>query len=158
MDLSKIISISGRPGLNRLIAHTKSGAIVESMLDKKRFPAFGTDRISSLEEISLYSEDEDIPLKDVFKAIYNKESGGKSINPKSSGEELKRYLEEVVPNYDKERVYVSDIKKVISWYNLLHDQNILDFTEEEKEETTEHENEIEVKKTSEEPAEGSVEE
>ncbi len=157
MDLSKIISISGRPGLNKLIANTKSGAIVESMLDKKRFPAFGTDRISSLEEISLYSEDEDIPLKDVFKAIYNKESGGKSINPKSSGEDLKKYLKEVVPNYDKERVYVSDIKKIISWYNILHDQNILDFTEEE-EETTEHNNKIEVEKTSEEQAEESVEE
>jgi len=134
MDLSKILSISGKPGLYEMVGQTKNGAIVESLADKKRFPAFASERISSLEEISIFTNDEDISLKEAFKAIYDKQAGEKAIDHKSSNKELKAFFEEAIPDYDQERVYVSDIKKVINWYNLLHEYEMLDFTEEEEEE------------------------
>lgn len=144
MDLSKILSISGKPGLYKMIGQTKNGAIVESLEDKKRFPAFASDRISSLEEISIFTHEEDVPLKDVLKAIYDKQNGEKAIDHKSDPDDLKAFFEDAFPDYDQERVYVSDIKKVINWYNLLHDYDMLDFTEEEKEdEVTEENKEIE---------------
>ena len=138
MDLSKILSISGKPGLYKMLAQTKNGLVVESLLDGKRFTAFSHERVSTLEEISIYTEDEDMPLKEVLKAIYEKQDGKAAISSKSEGDELKSFFEEAVPEYDKENVYVSDIKKVINWYNTLHEHDLLDFTEEEekKEEET----------------------
>jgi hypothetical protein len=117
-----------------MISQTKNGMLVESMLDQKRFPVFAHEKISSLEEISIFTETDDIPLKDVFKKIHELLEGEKAISHKSSAEELKEFFEDVVADYDKERVYVSDIKKVIQWYNLLHEKEMLDFTEEEDEE------------------------
>ena len=133
MELSKILSISGKPGLFKMLAQTKNGMIVESLLDGKRFTAFSHERVSTLEEISIYTDDEDMPLKDVLKAIYEKQNGEAALSHKSEGNELKSFFEEAVPEYDKENVYVSDIKKVINWYNTLHEHNLLDFTEEEEE-------------------------
>lgn len=131
MDLSKILSISGKPGLYKMLTQTANGLVVESFVDGKRFTAFSHERVSTLEEISIYTDDEDMPLKDVLKAIYDKQNGEAAISHKSSSNELKAFFEEVVPKYDKENVYVSDIKKVIQWYNQLHKQKLLEFKEEE---------------------------
>lgn len=130
MDLSEILSIAGKPGLFKLVAKSKNNVIVESMNDKKRFPVFATDRMSSLEEISVFTEGENIPLKDILRKMNDKHNGGTSIDSNSDGNVLRRYFEDIVPDYDKERVYNSDIKKIISWYNLLVKENMLDFTEE----------------------------
>lgn len=134
MKLSEILSISGKSGLFMLVSRSKSGVIVESIADKKRVPAFGTDRISSLEEISIFTYEKDVPLKEVLKSIYDKENGGKAIDPKSDGKLLKAYMEEILPDYDSERVYVSDMKKLFTWYNLLVQNNLLDFSSVEEEE------------------------
>ncbi|MEI6576549.1 MAG: DUF5606 domain-containing protein [Bacteroidota bacterium] len=131
MDLSKIMSISGRPGLFKLVGQTKSGAIVESLLDQKRFPVFPHDKISSLEEISIFTTEEDVPLKEVLKKISEKEIAGTAPDSKITNDALWKYFGEVLPEFDKDRVYASDIRKVISWYNLLLDKGLLDFTEEE---------------------------
>lgn len=133
MDLSKILSISGKPGLYKMVAQSKNGAIVESLADKKRFPAFASERISSLEEISIFTNDEDMHLKDVLKAIHEKQNGEKAIDHKSDPKKLKEFFEAAIPDYDQDRVYVSDIKKVLNWYNLLHEFEMLDFSEEEEE-------------------------
>ncbi len=133
MDLSEILSITGKPGLYKVVTQAKNGIIVESLIDGKRFTAFSNERISSLEEISIFSKTEDIPLKDVFKNLFEKFEGKAGISPKSDGKLLKETFEEVVPDYDNERVYVSDIKKVIQWYNLLAEKEMLNFDEESEE-------------------------
>jgi hypothetical protein len=130
MNLSGIIAISGRPGLYKVIAQGKNNVIVESLVDRKRFPAYSSDRISALEDISLYTYDEDKPLKEIFKSIYEKENGAEAISHKESDDKLIAYLKEVLPNYDQERVYVSDIKKVFQWFNLLHKAGELKLKEE----------------------------
>jgi len=135
MDLSKILSISGKPGLFKMVGESKNGLVVESLSDGKRIPAFSHERISSLKEISIYTETEDLPLADVFKNIYEKNEGKPLASPKKlSSDELKKLFEEYVPAYDKDAVYTSDMKKVISWYNQLAEANMLDFSEEAKEE------------------------
>lgn len=126
MDLSKVLSIAGKPGLYEMVSQSKSGLIVESLIDGRRIPAFSHERISSLEEISIFTELEDVPLKEVFQSIFKKEDGKKTISHKSSANELKALMEEILPDYDKERVYVSDIKKLISWYNLLVEKDLID--------------------------------
>ena len=130
--LKGILSISGQSGLYRLIAESKNNIIVESLDTQKRMPVHSTSKVSSLEDIAIYTESGDVPLKDIFKAIFDKENGGESISAKSSANELKAYFEKVVPDYDKDRVYVSDIKKVLLWYNTLQNKNMLDFTETEE--------------------------
>jgi len=132
MDLTEILSIAGKPGLYKMITHTKTGMLVESMSDQKRFPVFAHEKVSSLEEISIFTETDDIQLKEVFKSIDKLMEGEKALSHKSSADELKDFFDDVVPDYDKERVYVSDIKKVIQWYNVLHEMKLLDFTEEEE--------------------------
>nr|WP_319398422.1 DUF5606 domain-containing protein [uncultured Carboxylicivirga sp.] len=124
--LKGLLAISGQRGLFKMVSQAKNSIIVESLLDGKRIPAYATSRISALEDISIYTEEEDVKLSDVFKAIYEKENGGKAIDTKSSGSELKSYFEEVLPSYDKDRVYVSDIKKVLSWYNILIENDLYD--------------------------------
>ena len=133
MNLSEILTINGKTGLFKLISKGKNNFIVESLIDKKRAPAFSHEGISTLDNISVFTYEKDIPLSDVFKAIYTKENGGKAPDISKDNEKLKSYFEEVLPNYDKERVYAHNIKKIVIWYNLLHDENMLDFTEEEKE-------------------------
>jgi len=140
--LKGILSISGQSGLFKMVAESKNNIIVESLDTQKRMPVYSTAKVSALEDIAIYTESSDVPLKEIFKAISEKEEGGIAISHKSSGNELKKYFEEVVPDYDKERVYVSDIKKVMQWYNALHEKEMLDFseTEEEKEEEKKEEN------------------
>ena len=100
------------------------------------FPAFATDRISSLEEISMFTYEKDVPLKDVLKSIYDKENGGKAIDPKSDAKLLKEYMEAILPEFDRDRVYVSDMKKLFTWYNLLQENNMIDFSATEEVEET----------------------
>ncbi len=135
--LKGILAISGQRGLFKLVSQAKNSIIVESLIDGKRMPAYATSRISALEDISIYTEEEDVKLSDVFKAIYEKENGGEAINPKSSGNELKGYFESILPEYDKDRVYVSDIKKVLTWYNLLLEKEMIDPNAVDEEETEE---------------------
>jgi hypothetical protein len=120
MNLTGIIAISGRPGLYKVIAQGKNNVIVESLVDRKRFPAYSSDRISALDDISVYTYEVEKPLKEIFKAIFEKENGGETISHKDNDSNLITYILEVLPNYDQERVYISDIKKVFQWYNLLH--------------------------------------
>lgn len=131
MELSKILSIGGKPGLYKHVAQSKTGIVIESITDGKRSSAFASEQISSLNDISIFTNDEDVKLEDVFKSIYEKEGGKKAISPKSSSNEIKAYFESVLPDYDKDRVYVSDMKKVIKWYNALAENNILEFNKEE---------------------------
>ncbi|MFA4851581.1 MAG: DUF5606 domain-containing protein [Bacteroidales bacterium] len=136
MDLKDIMSISGKGGLFRSIAQTKNGLIVESLVDKKRFPVYVSDKVSALEDVSIFTKDNNIQLKDVMDLIFKKESGGNCIDPKSDDVKLKKYFEEVLPDYDKERVYMSDIRKLFLWYNLLQSLGLLKLEEEEKKEET----------------------
>lgn len=125
MELTSIIAISGKPGLFKVIAQGKNSIIVESLIDKKRTPAFATDRISALDDISIYTYDEDAPLKDILKAIFDKEGGKETLSHKEDIKKLTAYLVEILPNYDQERVYPSDIKKIFQWYNLLLSAGLL---------------------------------
>jgi hypothetical protein len=134
MNLSGIIAISGKPGLFKVIAQGKNSIIVESLTDNKRVPAYATDRISALDDISIYTYDEDAPLRDLFTSIYKKEDGKECISHKEDQKKLETYLNEILPNYDKERVYPSDIKKIFQWYNLLQKSGNLVIEEEVKEE------------------------
>ena len=137
MDLSKILSISGRGGLFKVVSQLKNAVVVESLSDQKRFPAFSNERMSTLEEISLYTTGEDRPLKEVLKAFYEKLEAKPAAGPESSDAELMKAFGEIVPDYDPDRVYVSDIRKIFTWYNLLLTANLLDFSEEEKKEEAE---------------------
>ncbi len=120
MDLTGIIAISGKPGLYKVLAQGKNNIIVESLEDKKRVPAYASDRISALDDISIYTYDDDKPLREIFTSIFEKEKGKETISHKEDQNKLKAYLIEVLPNFDQERVYGSDIKKIFQWYNLLH--------------------------------------
>lgn len=137
MNLTGIIAISGKPGLYKVLAQGKNNIIVESLEDKKRVPAYASDRISALDDISIYTYDEDKPLREIFTSIYEKESGKETISHKEDQSKLKAYLIEVLPNFDQERVYASDIKKIFQWYNLLHKAGALILDEEVKEDAAE---------------------
>ena len=128
--LKEILSISGKPGLQKLVSNSSNALIVESLLDGKRFPAYSNAKIIALEDISIYTETEDMPLKDVFKRMYDKEEGKQALSHKESNDKIVSYFSEIVPEYDKDRVYTSDMKKIIQWYNLLIAKNILNFDEE----------------------------
>jgi len=128
MELKDILSISGQGGLFKHISQAKNGIIVENLQTGKRMHAFASSKISSLEDISIYTETDEVPLADVIRGIKEKEEGGQAIDHKSDNQKLKDYFEEILPDYDKDRVYVSDIKKVISWYNQLQELSLLDFT------------------------------
>ncbi len=135
MALKDILAISGKPGLYKFISQGRNGIIVESVTDNKRIHAPATAKISALEDIAIFTDEEEVSLQDVFKKINEKEEGGKTIDHKSSPEELKSYMVDVLPNYDRDRVYVSDLKKLYQWYNILHDLDMLTFEEKEEEET-----------------------
>ena len=121
MKLEKVIAIAGKPGLYEIISQSKSGVIVESLADKKRFPVNSLHNISTLNDIAIYTYEEEVPLKQVFLNIFEKQEGEKSIDPKSSKNDLINYFGEVLPGFDEERVYPSNIKKILSWYNALVD-------------------------------------
>lgn len=129
--LNSILAISGKPGLFKMVSQGKNMIIVESLLDKRRMPAYGSERIISLGDIAMFTDEEDVPLRQVFKSIQTKENGAKiALDVKKAGnEELKAYLQEVLPNFDRDRVHTSDIRKLIQWYNLLVDNGLTDFEE-----------------------------
>ena len=135
-----ILAISGKPGLFKLISHGKNNLIVEALdATHRRQPAFGTDRITSLNDIAMYTDSEDIPLMDVLENLKNLEGGKKASLDikKASGDELREYFGKVLPDFDRERVHNSDIKKLLKWYNILVENGITDFKE--KEQPTEEE-------------------
>jgi len=133
MVLKDILAISGEPGLFKFIAQGKNAIIVEHLETKKRSSAFSSAKVSSLEEISVYTEKEDMPLGKVFDLIFEKNNGGPAIDSKSDTEKLKSWFAEVLPEYDREKVYTSDIKKIAHWYNILQALNLLVKEEPEKE-------------------------
>ena len=127
MTLEKVLAIAGKPGLYRLIAQTRGGFVAESLLDKKRLSVNVQQNVSVLSEIAIYTLNEEVPLKNVFEKIKEKEKGQQtSVKAKDSKDRLEEYFFEILPDYDEDRVYVSDIKKVIQWYNLLQEHNMLD--------------------------------
>lgn len=135
--LKEILSISGKPGLYKLVSSSANAIIVESLLDGKRFPAYSNSKIIALEDISIYTEDEDMPLKDIMKRMSEKANGELILNHKEATEKIQAYFNEVVPEYDKDRVYVSDMRKIVQWYNLLVGKQLLSFEEKQEEKTKE---------------------
>ena len=133
--LKTILSISGKSGLYKLVSQGKNMLIVESLTDKKRMPAYGTDKMISLGDIAMYTDEDDVPLQEVFLSIKKKENGQpialdiKTATP----DELRQYMGKVLPNFDRDRVHLSDIKKLIAWYNLLVANNLTDFEPAEEE-------------------------
>ncbi|MBR9915539.1 MAG: hypothetical protein GYB32_12055 [Algicola sp.] len=126
MSLDKILSISGKPGLYKIVAQTRSGFVAESLIDKRKVSVNIHNNISVLSEIAVYTLTEELPLKEVFKKIREKEDGQKtSISHKDSKDTLEEYFFSVLPDYDEDRVYASDIKKIVQWYNLLHQHDML---------------------------------
>lgn len=125
MKLEEILSVSGKPGLYKLISQSKSNFIVESLVDKKRFPVFQNHQVSSLDNISVFTEDEPIPLMEVFSKIFHKENGKNTPDFNNDIKQIESYIAEILPEYDKERVYPKDMKKMIQWYNLLLDNGYI---------------------------------
>lgn len=131
MSLDKILSISGKPGLYEIVTQTRSGFIAQSLIDKKKVSVSIHNNISVLSEIAVYTLSEELPLREVLKKIKVKENGQPtSISHKDSKDTLEEYFFDVLPDYDEDRVYASDIKKIIQWYNLLQKHNKLDALEE----------------------------
>jgi len=131
--LKEILSVSGKPGLFKMISQGKNMHIVESLLDGKRIPIYARDKVVSLEDIAVYTETEELPLVTVFNNIKIKESGA-AIDIKADIEpsELRAYFEQVLPEYDKDKVYLSDMRKIMNWYNILLNAGITDFESEKK--------------------------
>lgn len=130
MNLDKILSIAGKPGLFQMLTQTRGGFVAVSLLDGKKVTVNLKSNVSVLSEIAIYTLEEEMPLVSVLEKIYNKESGGKtSVAHKADKLDLEAYFFEVLPNYDEDRVYASDIKKVVQWYNILHENKLLDFSE-----------------------------
>ena len=130
-----ILAISGKPGLYKLVSRAKNSLIVEALDEThKRIPAFGTDRITSLADIAMFTDTDDVPLMDILESMKTLEEGKKAgiDQKKASGDELREYFAKILPNFDRERVHNSDIKKLIQWYNILIDNGITDFKEEMK--------------------------
>ena len=139
MKLDKVMSISGKPGLYEVKAQTRGVFVAESMLDGKKISVNLRHNVSLLSEIAIYTYTEEVPLREVFQKIKEKEDGGQAINHKESKAKLEEYFSEVLPDYDEDRVYVSDIKKIIQWYNLLISKGITDFSKPEENTSDEEE-------------------
>jgi hypothetical protein len=140
MILKDILAISGEPGLFRFIAQGKNAIIVEHLETKKRSSAYGSAKVSSLEDIAIFTEKEDMPLSKVFDLIYEKANGGSAIDSKADGDKLKAWFLDILPDYSKDKVYTSDIKKVALWYNILHKLDLLKKEEPEAETAEKEEN------------------
>ncbi|TSE10971.1 MULTISPECIES: DUF5606 domain-containing protein [Aquimarina] len=139
MSLDKILAISGKPGLYELKTQTRSGFLAESLLDGKRLSVSIRHNVSVLSEIAIYTFTEEVPLREIFKKIQEKENGEQAISHKESKNKLEAYFSEVLPDYDEDRVYVSDMKKVIHWYNILQAKGMNDFSEPEEDKASEEE-------------------
>lgn len=137
MNLEGILAIGGKPGLYQLVAQSRGGVIVEHLTEKKRLSIGGQAQVSALEDIAIFTFDEEKPLKEIFASMMEKHGEEKAISPKSSSRELEAYFAEILPDYDTDRVYPSDIKKVVSWFNLLHETGHLTAEAPAKEEKAE---------------------
>ena len=138
MELKEILAISGQPGLYKFVAQSTRGVIVESLVDGKHMNAASNSKVSALTEISIFTEGEDIPLAEVFTKIYEHTNGQPAISHKEEPARLKAFFAEVLPDYDRDRVHVSDMKKVFSWFNTLLGAGFTEFklpSEESAEET-----------------------
>ena len=138
--LEKILAISGKPGLFKLISGSKKMVVVESLLDGKRIPAYATDRVISLSDIAMYTEETEVPLNEVFMNI-QKIYGENPVDvdyKKASETDLHDFMAKALPEYDRERVHNSDIKKLIQWYNLLLKNGLTDFAEKDEEKSEEN--------------------
>ncbi len=138
--LKDILAISGQPGLFKMISKGNNSVIVESLTNGKRFPAYSSSKILSLEDIAIYTTTGEIQLRELYKKMVADEELKKGIDPKSSSDKLKEYFKKVLPDYDQDRVYVSDIKKVVTWYLTLTEKDLLNLEDaptEEKEEKPE---------------------
>ena len=150
MDLSLIFTIPGKPGLFKLVSQGKNSAVVEALADGKRMPMFNLNQVSSLAEIAIYTYQKEVALTEVFRAIYKKENGGQALSHKADAADLKKWFEEVLPEYDRERVYDSNIRKVAQWYNILQEKGLVDLELSEREKA-------EAGEMAEQPAEAPVE-
>ena len=137
MDLRTVLSVSGKPGLFKLISHQKSGVVVESLLDGKRTAIPSSANVSSLGDIAIYTYEEEVPLREVFVKMAEITESKEALSHKSSKDELEDFFGEVLPKFDQERVYASDIKKVVQWYNILVKNDLLDLLEEKDDKESE---------------------
>jgi hypothetical protein len=134
IQLKDILAISGKGGLFKFIAQARNGIVVESLEEQKRHVAPATARVSSLEDIAIFTYEEEVPLADIFFMIHEQSEGKEAISHKAPAEDLKSQFKELVPEYDEDRVYISDIKKVFQWYNQLHKHQLLELIDKEEEE------------------------
>ena len=132
MELRTVLSIAGKPGLFHLIAHRKNGVVVESLIDGQRTSIPATANVSSLGDIAIYTYEEEVPLREVFKAMAEVTEGKEALSHKSSKNELEDFVGEVLPKFDQERVYASDIKKVVQWFNILVKNDLLSILDAEE--------------------------
>ncbi len=126
MDLSRVIAISGKPGLYRLVSQTRGGFVVEDLDKGKKISIASNYNVSLLDNVAIYGVSQEYPLAEVFFRIYKKENGGETIDHRSSGSELRAYMEEILPEYDESKVYDSDLKKLFQWYNILHSKGLIE--------------------------------
>jgi hypothetical protein len=134
MSLEKILTIAGKPGLYQLQNQTRNGFLATSLIDGKKISVSARENVSILAEIAIYTLTKELPLSEVFAKIFDKEKGGEAISHKSTEDELEEYFFEILPDYDEDRVYTSNIKKILQWYNLLTKNGILKFKDESSEE------------------------
>jgi len=132
-NLEKVFAIAGHPGLFIYVSQSRNGIIVESLSNKKRMCAGPSMRVTALSDVAMYTDKEELPLQEVLEKVKNVYNGGKSIDHKSDTATLVQFMESVLPDYDRERVYPSHIKKLAEWYNSLQENNMLDFEKEEEE-------------------------
>ncbi len=133
IDLTGYISITGQPGLYKIVAQSKNGIIVEGLSDKKRVNVYATTKVSTLSDISMFTTGDDKPLNEIMTAIFEKEKGGAAVDHKADDKTIEKYFAEILPDYDKDRVYVSNMRKLFSWYNILQSTGNLKTEGENKE-------------------------
>lgn len=136
MSLEKIISVAGKPGLFQILTQTRTGVLAQSLIDGKKITVSARENVSLLSEIAIYTLTEEMPLGQVFQKIFDQLSGTAALSHKSAKDELEAFFFEVLPEYDEDRVYASDIKKVVQWYNLLVEKGLTDFSKAQPEEET----------------------
>ena len=152
IDLTGFISITGQPGLYKIVAQSKNGIIVEGLSDKKRVNIYASTKVSTLTDISMFTTGDDKPIEEIMTSVFEKEKGGAAIDNKSDDKAVEKYFSEILPEYDKERVYVSNMRKLINWYNALQSSgNLKEKTEakegEEKTKAVKAEEKNKIKKT-----------
>ncbi len=133
IDLTGFISITGQPGLYKIVAQSKNGIIVEGLSDKKRVNVYASTKVSTLTDISMFTTGDDKPINEIITAIFDKEKGGPAVDHKADDKTVEAYFAQILPDYDKDRVYVSNMRKLFSWYNALQSTSNLKTEEENKE-------------------------